>query len=97
MAMSIMSSAQTSGSPSSAESVALHLERLPDDELAALASAWRAEALRGNKRARGHAHLCEVELRRRQGHVLGMSHQLDALDLRPLDRRGPPRPWWKFW
>ena len=72
------------------------LEYLSEDELAALAAGWRAEALRGNRRARGYAHLCEVELRRRRGR-LATSRQHSDLDLRPLEQRFRSRPWWKFW
>ncbi len=37
------------------------LERLSDDELLELARQWRLEALRGDRNARGYAHVYEVE------------------------------------
>ena len=71
------------------------LQHLPESELAQLASTLRAEALRGVLEARGQAHLCEAELRRRRG--AGPAHDANRLDLRPLDARGARRPWWAFW
>ena len=71
------------------------LQHLPEAELAELASTLRAEALRGVLEARGQAHLCETELRRRRG--AGPAHDANRLDLRPLDARGARRPWWAFW
>ena len=71
------------------------LQHLPEAELAELASTLRAQALRGVLEARGQAHLCEAELRRRRG--AGPAHDANHLDLRPLDARGARRPWWAFW
>ncbi|WP_326540479.1 hypothetical protein [Pseudorhodoferax sp.] len=76
---------------------ALTLEQLPDGELAELARKLRADALRGDRHARGQAHLCEVELRRRHSHALGAPSVHGTLDLRPLAQRGSQRTWWKFW
>lgn len=67
---------------------------LSDAELQVLAHHWRREALRGDRHARGRAHLYEVELRRRMGSVVSVS---DSLDSRPLALRSRPRPWWQFW
>ena len=71
------------------------LQHLPEAELALLASTLRAEALRGVLQARGQAHLCEAELRRRRG--AAPAHDPNRLDLRPLDARGVRSPWWAFW
>jgi hypothetical protein len=66
----------------------LQLESLDDEQLERLATEWRAQALRGDKRAFGIAHAFEVEWRRRLS-----DSRLQALP--PLEP--PPRPWWKFW
>lgn len=73
------------------------LEQLPDGELAELARMLRADALRGDRHARGQAHLYEVELRRRHGHALAAPSVHGTLDLRPLAQRASPRTWWKLW
>lgn len=63
----------------------MEIADLSDAELEAQAKEWRRAALRGSKEARGHAHVLEVELRRRQGFV---NRRANAdLDLRPLDQR----------
>jgi hypothetical protein len=64
------------------------LESLDDERLEQLATGWRAQALRGDRRAFGIAHAFEVERRRRLS-----DSRLQALP--PL--QPPPRPWWKFW
>ena len=66
----------------------LQLESLDDERLERLATEWRAQALRGDRRAYGIAHAYEVERRRRLS-----DSRLQALP--PL--QPPPRPWWKFW
>lgn len=71
------------------------LQQLSEAELERRATAWRAEALRGVREARGQAHLCEVELRRRRG--AGPVYDRNNLDLRPLDARSLRSPWWAFW
>jgi hypothetical protein len=71
------------------------LQQMPDVELAQRARDLRADALRGAREARGQAHLCEAELRRRHG--AGQAHNHQNLDLRPLDARGERPPWWVFW
>jgi hypothetical protein len=63
---------------------------LDDERLAQLAADWRAQALRGDRRAFGVAHAFEVERRRRL-----RESQLQLLD--PLAPVAPRRPWWKFW
>ena len=74
------------------------LQNLSTAELQQLARAWREQALRGVKEARGQAHEHEAELRRRLG---GKAAAAAAeLDLRPLDQRtqgGAQRPWWRLW
>lgn len=66
------------------------LERLDDDELAALAAQWRTRALHGDRNANGRAHELERELRRRSGALSTL-----GADLRhPSSRR---TPWWAFW
>ncbi|GHC84977.1 hypothetical protein GCM10007320_29600 [Pseudorhodoferax aquiterrae] len=74
---------------------ALALEQLPDGELAELARSLRVEALRGNRKARGQAHMCEVELRRR--HSATEARSREPLDLRSLEQRQRPQAWWKLW
>jgi hypothetical protein len=64
------------------------LESLDDERLEQLATGWRAQALRGDRRAFCIAHAGEVERRRRL-----RGRRLQALP--PL--QPPPRPWWKFW
>ena len=64
------------------------LESLDDERLEQLATGWRAQALRGDRRAFGIAHAFEVERRRRLS-----DSRLQALP--PL--QPPPRPGWKFW
>jgi hypothetical protein len=64
------------------------LESLDDERLEQLATGWRAQALRGDRRAFGIAHAFEVEWRLRLS-----DSRLQALP--PL--QPPPRPWWKFW
>jgi hypothetical protein len=71
------------------------LQGLEDAELEGLARRWRAEALRGDRAARGLAHLYEAELRRRKGPAAAAASNL-ALDLRPLGERGRPPPWWQI-
>ena len=69
------------------------LERLSDEELLDLARQWRREALRGDRNARGYAHVYEVEHRRRVGLAATPSR---PLDLRPLAVL-PSKPRWRFW
>ncbi|KQP23347.1 hypothetical protein [Pseudorhodoferax sp. Leaf267] len=71
------------------------LLNLSEVELERLAASWRAEALRGVREARGQAHLCEAELRRRRGAVPVRDHR--TLDLRPLESRQSRPRWWAFW
>jgi hypothetical protein len=71
------------------------LQHLSDGELAGLAKALRAEALRGVREARAPAHLYESELRRRRGRT--PPADAGALDLRPLDARTIRPHWWAFW
>lgn len=99
MALSIVSrAAMTRPRPTSeAEFDTLTLEKLPEAEVAALARSWRAQALRGDRQARGNAHLCEAELRRRLGPPTDPRRCVDALDLRSLEQRQQALPWWKFW
>lgn len=63
---------------------------LDDERLEQLAVGWRAQALRGDRRAFGVAHAFEVERRRRL-----RESQLQQLE--PLEPVAPPNPWWKFW
>ena len=65
------------------------LSHIDDDELARLASTWRALAGRGDREAFGIAHALEVEQRRRT-----RESQLQQL---PPEEPPEPRPWWKFW
>lgn len=71
------------------------LQQMAEAELAPRARDLRAAAFRGEREARGQAHLCEAELRRRRG--AGPAHDHRNLDLRPLDARGGRSPWWAFW
>lgn len=68
-------------------------ERLSDDELLALARQWRLEALRGDRNARGYAHVYEVEHRRRAGQTVAPSRPLDLTPLAVI----ASKPWWRFW
>jgi hypothetical protein len=63
---------------------------LDDERLEQLAASWRAQALRGDRRAFGVAHAFEVERRRRLS-----ASQLQQLD--PLTPVASRKPWWKFW
>ncbi|MDR6856178.1 hypothetical protein [Variovorax guangxiensis] len=63
---------------------------LDDERLEELAVSWRAQALRGDRRAFGVAHAFEVERRRRLS-----ESQLQQLE--PLAPVAPRKPWWKFW
>jgi hypothetical protein len=63
---------------------------LDDERLEQLAVSWRAQALRGDRRAFGVAHAFEVERRRRLS-----ATQLQQLE--PLAPVSSPKPWWKFW
>jgi hypothetical protein len=66
-----------------------HLGHVDDGELARLAVAWRAQALRGDREAYGIAHAFEVEHRRRlRDSQLGELASTSAAS---------PRFWWKFW
>jgi hypothetical protein len=94
--MSMMPSARDYGVLCTAPADVLTLQHLPDGELAELARSLRAEALRGDRRARGQAHMCEAELRRRQC-APEFRQSPETLDLRSLDQRQPLRPWWKLW
>jgi hypothetical protein len=96
MAMTIISSVGDYNEMRTSGADALALEHLPDGELAELARSLRVEALRGNRRARGQAHMCEVELRRRHS-ATEERPSSERLDLRPLEQRQPTRPWWKLW
>ena len=63
------------------------LGHIDDKELERLASAWRAQELRGDREANGIAHALEVERRRR----------LRASQLAVLPEPAKPqRPWWKI-
>ena len=66
------------------------LEQLGDEELAALATHWRARALHGDRDANGRAHELERELRRRSGALSTLGAQLRA----PAQ---PRRSGWAFW
>jgi hypothetical protein len=63
---------------------------LDDERLDQLAADWRAQALRGERRAFGVAHAFEVERRRR----LRESQLLQLVSLEPV---APRKAWWKFW
>jgi hypothetical protein len=63
---------------------------LDDERLEQLAVSWRAQALRGDRRAFGVAHAFEVERRRRLS-----ASQLQQLE--PLAPASSRKPWWKFW
>ncbi|KWT73742.1 MULTISPECIES: hypothetical protein [Comamonadaceae] len=64
------------------------LDSLDDAQLEQLAVAWRAQALRGDRKAHGIAHALEVAHRQR----------LRASQVAQLpDPVTPSRPWWKFW
>ena len=67
----------------------LQLADLEDEELERLAVAWRAQAMRGDRKAFGLAHALEVERRQRL-----RDSQLQQLPPAPVEA---PRPWWKFW
>lgn len=71
------------------------LQDLSEAELERLAAALRADALRGVREARGQAHLCEAELRRRRG--AGPARDDQTLDLRSLEARQRQPRWWAFW
>jgi len=96
MAMTITSSVGDYNDMRNPGADALALEHLPDGELAELARSVRVESLRGNRGARGQAHMCEVELRRRHSATEARPSS-ERLDLRPLEQRQPIRPWWKLW
>jgi hypothetical protein len=63
---------------------------LDDERLEQLAANWRAQALRGDRRAFGVAHAFEVERRKRL-------RESQLLQLEPLDPVAPRKAWWKFW
>ena len=63
---------------------------LDDERLEQLAASWRAQALRGDRRAFGVAHAFEVERRKRL-------RESQLLQLEPLDPVAPRKAWWKFW
>lgn len=63
---------------------------LDDERLEQFAVGWRAQALRGDRRAFGVAHAFEVERRRRL-------RESQLLQLEPLVPVAPRDPWWKFW
>lgn len=65
------------------------LAAIDDEELERLATAWRAQASRGDQSAFGLAHALEVELRKRQ-------RESRLATLAP-ESVAPRRPWWKFW
>lgn len=94
--MSMLPSAGDYDDSRTAAADVLTLEHLPDGELAELARSLRAEALRGDRRARGQAHMCEAELRRRKC-APEVRQSPKTLDLRSLDQRRASRPWWKLW
>ena len=73
-------------------------QNLQDHELKAQAHAWRTRALRGDKNARGIAHVLEREVRRRFSPPSNDT-VYDSLDLRPLEQRQEEtqRASWKFW
>ena len=63
---------------------------LDDERLEELATHWRAQALRGDRRAFGVAHAFEVERRRRL-------RESQLLQLEPLEPPPSRKPWWRFW
>ena len=69
---------------------ASQIASLDDERLTQLAADWRAQALRGDKRAFGVAHAFEVERRKRL-------RDSELQQLEPIESLAPPRPWWKFW
>lgn len=71
------------------------MKALGDAELAQLAKATRAIALRGDQEARGLAHLYRTELRRRRGVVPYSDNR--TIDLRPLDSRDGRVRKWALW
>ena len=67
------------------------MDKLSDDQLAALAFAWRRRSLQGEPRAGAVAHRMEKELQRRFGAPSTVAAGLEA---------GPgarARPWWRVW
>lgn len=62
---------------------------LSDEELLNRAHEWRLRALRGDRDARGAAHLHEVEVRRR----FGVPTEVGAIEAAKPKRR----PFWKLW
>ena len=68
----------------------LIMDKLSDDQLAALAFAWRRRSLQGERRAGAVATRMEKELQRRFGVPTTLAARLDA----PSPRR---RPWWRVW
>jgi hypothetical protein len=66
------------------------LATLDDEQLEALAVAWRTRALQGDKSANGMAHALEVERRRRL-----RESQFAELDALPPE--GASQSWWQFW
>lgn len=69
---------------------ASQIASLDDKRLEELAAGWRAQALRGDRRAFGVAHAFEVERRRRL-------RESELQQLQALAPVAPPKPWWKFW
>lgn len=65
------------------------LAAVGDDELHALAVAWRKRALHGERDANGLAHALEAEQRRR-----ARTSQFQQLT---PESPTAARPWWRFW
>jgi hypothetical protein len=75
----------------------MKIEQLPDEELATQAKDWRRRALQGEADAKGLAHRCEVELRRRFGMPEPATFELQppSLDV-PLPAPRAPRWRWRL-
>jgi hypothetical protein len=67
------------------------MDKLSDDQLAALAFAWRRRSLQGEPRAGAVANRMEKELQRRFGAPSTVAARLDA------GRSARARPWWRVW
>ncbi|MDH6590570.1 hypothetical protein M2165_000459 [Variovorax sp. TBS-050B] len=73
----------------------LEVDESDQHALAAQAAEWRRRALRGERQARGIAHLLEVKVRQLRGSAPAVDHDLDTRPLAPW--QPPARRWWKRW
>lgn len=67
------------------------MDKFSDDQLAALAFAWRRRSLQGEPRAGAVANRMEKELQRRFGAPSTVADGLDTA------RSARARPWWRVW